>query len=97
MSELIMHRYNRSLNVTSKKIHFFRYDPEYLFTPLNGFAKHERSVLEQHFPVNYSNFQSSRLTRGGRFGRIIVAPKDKGSILRTRLWNQLLILDQVKI
>ena len=29
-------------------------DPEYLFTPIKGPGKHEREMLEHHFPINYS-------------------------------------------
>jgi predicted RND superfamily exporter protein len=73
----------------------YEYEPEYLFSPTTGFAKHERDILESHFQTNYSMFKSSRIARPGRFARIIVSAKDGGSMLRTALWNQLLYLDQI--
>jgi hypothetical protein len=73
----------------------YEFDPEYLFSPTSGFAKQERALQESHFPTNYSSFKSSRITRTGKFARVIVSAKDGGSILRTQLWNQLLYLDQV--
>ena len=43
----------------------------------------------------FSDFSAKRITRPGKFGRVIVAAKDGGSMLRTELWNQVLYLDQV--
>ena len=65
------------------------------FSPTHGVAKMERDVQERHFPTNYSSFKSSRISRPGKFARIIVVAKDMGSMLRTELWYQLLYLDQV--
>ena len=42
-----------------------------------------------------SDFSAKRITRPGKFGRVIIAAKDGGSMLRTELWNQVLYLDQV--
>ena len=75
----------------------YNYDPEYLFSPKGGEAKYERAIQEEFFPVNFSDFKASRIARPGKFGRVIVAAKDGGSMLRTELWNQLLYLDQVRI
>jgi patched domain-containing protein len=75
----------------------YEYDPEYLFSPTNGLAKEERATVETYFPTNYSSFKSSRMTRVGKFGRLIISAKDGGTMLRTSLWNQLLYLDQVRI
>ena len=75
----------------------YEYDPEYLFSPTTGLAKGERAVQEEHFPMNYSSFKSSRISRTGKFARIQVTAKDGGTMLRTALWNQLLYLDQVGI
>ncbi len=75
----------------------YEYDPEYLFSPRDGSAKQERAALEEFFPTNYSAFKSSRMTRVGKFARIIVKPKDGGNMVRTALWNQLLYLDQVGV
>lgn len=73
----------------------YEYDPEYLFSPTSGVAKDERTLMEEHFPINYTSFKSSRISRVGKFGRIVVVAKDGGTILRTHVWNQLLYLDQV--
>ena len=75
----------------------YNYDPEYLFSPKGGEAKYERAIQEEFFPVNFSDFKASRIARPGKFGRVIVAAKDGGSMLRTELWHQLLYLDQVRI
>ena len=74
----------------------YNYDPEYLFSPKDGFGKQERGVVESYFPTNYSHFKASRLTRPGKLGRLVIAAKDGGSMLRTDLWDQLLYLDQVR-
>lgn len=74
----------------------YNYDPEYLFSPTGGDAKYERQIVEDLFPTNFTDFKASRITRPGKFGRVIVASKDGGSMLRSHLWNQLLYLDQVK-
>ncbi len=70
-------------------------DPEYLFSPLDGEAKTERAILESHFPTNYSQFDPSRASRGGRFGRLIVTAADGGSILRSQVWRELSFLNDV--
>ena len=75
----------------------YNYDPEYLFSPTDGEAKQERANLEHYFPTNFSDFKASRITRPGKFGRVIIAAKDGKSMLRTHLWDQLLYLDQVRI
>ncbi len=74
----------------------YNYDPEYLFSPRDGEAKLEREIVEKYFPTNFTEFKASRITRPGKFGRVIVAAKDANSILRTELWTQMLYLDQVK-
>ncbi|KAJ3642236.1 hypothetical protein Zmor_025039 [Zophobas morio] len=41
-------------------------DPEYLFSPINGEGKIERSIVESFFKVNYtSKFNVARITRAG--------------------------------
>lgn len=70
-------------------------DPEYLFSPSDGEAKTERAILESHFPTNYSQFDPSRASRGGRFGRLIVTAADGGSILRSQVWRELSFLNDV--
>ena len=74
----------------------YEYDPEYLFSPSPGTAKQERARLEEHFPTDYDKFKSSRMTRVGKFGRLVVSAADGGTMLRTSIWNQLLYLDQVR-
>ena len=74
----------------------YNYDPEYLFSPTDGEAKQERAILEQYFPTNFSDFNGARITRPGKFGRVIVAANDGGSMLRAHLWDQLLQLDEVR-
>ncbi len=73
----------------------YNYDPEYLFSPTTGFAKNERAMVEHYFPTNFSDFRASRITRPGKFGRVIISAKDGGSLLRSQLWDQILFLDEV--
>ncbi|XP_043461962.1 patched domain-containing protein 3 isoform X1 [Leptopilina heterotoma] len=75
----------------------YEIDPEYLFTPINGPGKIERAVVEQYFNVNYThNFNLGRITRAGRFGHVIVTPKDGDpNLLRTAVWDELQLLDQI--
>ena len=70
-------------------------DPEYLFTPLNGQAKQERAVQEKHFPMNFTDFDPSRASRGGKFARLIIQASDGGSILREREFNQVMFVDEL--
>ena len=65
-------------------------DPEYLFSPINGEAKFERAQLEKHFLTNYSAFDPGRVSRAGRFGRLLILAKDNGSLLRERIFQQVL-------
>ncbi|KAG8237793.1 hypothetical protein J437_LFUL015070 [Ladona fulva] len=52
-------------------------DPEYLFSPVGGQGKAERNVVESFFSLNYSaRFNVGRITRPGRFGRVIIVPKE---------------------
>ena len=74
----------------------YNYDPEYLFSPSDGEAKNERGILEHYFKVNYSEFKASRLTRPGKFGRVVISAKDGGNMINETLWNQILYLDQVR-
>ncbi|XP_035687590.1 patched domain-containing protein 3-like [Branchiostoma floridae] len=68
---------------------------EYLFTPTNGEAKTERSVIQDHFSTNVTdNFQQSRLAVFGRFGRVIVTAKDKSNILQQSMMEEVLRLHE---
>ncbi|CAH1990145.1 unnamed protein product [Acanthoscelides obtectus] len=71
-------------------------DPEYLFSPLNGEGKFERAIVESYFKVNYSSrFSVSRITRAGRFGRVILTTKDGDkNMLRTAVWDEVRLLDE---
>ncbi|XP_043494898.1 patched domain-containing protein 3 [Polistes fuscatus] len=79
-----------------QKIHY-EIDPEYLFSPVNGPGKTERAIVEQYFKVNYSHqFNVGRITRPGRFGHVIIIPKDDDpNMLRTVIWNELRELDRI--
>ncbi|CAH1155955.1 unnamed protein product [Phaedon cochleariae] len=70
-------------------------DPEYLFSPINGEGKFERSIVESYFKVNYSSrFSVSRITRAGRFGRVILTSKDGDeNLLRAAVWEEMRLLD----
>lgn len=72
-------------------------DPEYLFSPINGQGKLERAIAEEYFKVNYTNrFNVARITRAGRFGRVIVTSKDGNkNMLRKEVWKELRLLDDL--
>ena len=71
-------------------------DPEYLFAPTNGAARHERAVVESYFPTNYTwDYSPSRATRNGRFSRFIMAAKDNGSLLREEVWRDIMTVDEM--
>ncbi|KAK0078399.1 hypothetical protein PV325_002536 [Microctonus aethiopoides] len=79
-----------------QRIHY-EIDPEYLFSPINGPGKFERAIVEEHFKVNYSNrFSVGRITRPGRFGHLIIIPKDgSNNMLRRVIWDELKQLDDI--
>lgn len=53
-----------------QKLHY-EMDSEYLFSPENGPAKAERTIVETFFKMNYSQrFNPSRITRQGNFSLI---------------------------
>lgn len=66
----------------------FEADPEYLFSPENGESKLERAALEKHFPMNYSAFDPGRVSRMGRFGRLLIQASDNGTLLRDHVFKQ---------
>ncbi|XP_045445427.1 patched domain-containing protein 3 isoform X2 [Melitaea cinxia] len=78
-----------------QRVHY-EMDPEYLFSPVSGQGKLERRIVEEHFKVNYSHrFNVGRITRAGRFGRVIIISKDNiTNMLRTEVWNELRQLDE---
>nr|XP_040578462.1 LOW QUALITY PROTEIN: patched domain-containing protein 3-like [Lepeophtheirus salmonis] len=71
-----------------QRLHF-QSDPEYLFSPSDGESHYERKVLETYFNTNYSDFEPSRSSRVGRFGKLIISSKDNGSILRMKIWEEI--------
>ena len=52
-------------------------------------------MLEKHFPMNYSSFDPGRVSRGGRFGRLLIQAYDNGTLLREHVWNQILFVDEL--
>lgn len=77
-----------------QRIHY-EDDPEYLFSPVDGRSKHEKRIIDELFPMNYSdNFNVGRITHKGRFGRIIIVANDGGSILRKSIFDQIVRLDE---
>lgn len=53
-----------------QRIHY-EIDPEYLFSPINGPGKIERSIVESYFKTNYSSlFSVGRITRPGKLSFI---------------------------
>ncbi|RVE49013.1 hypothetical protein evm_006371 [Chilo suppressalis] len=79
-----------------QRVHY-EMDPEYLFSPVSGQGKLERRIVEEHFKVNYSHrFNVGRITRAGRFGRVIIVSKDNDTnMLRTEVWKELRDLDEL--
>ncbi|XP_037945525.1 patched domain-containing protein 3 [Teleopsis dalmanni] len=75
----------------------YQIDPEYLFSPVNGEGKAERAIVEQYFKVNYTHrFNVGRITRPGRFGRVIVIPKDgNDNMIRREIFKELRQLDDI--
>merc|ERR1719419_682968 len=73
----------------------YNYDPEYLLSPSTGEAKQERAIMEKYFPINYNFFQPQRMSRVGKFGRVIITASDGGTLLRTSLWNQIIELENI--
>uniref|UniRef100_A0A0A9X8T6 Patched domain-containing protein 3 n=3 Tax=Lygus hesperus TaxID=30085 RepID=A0A0A9X8T6_LYGHE len=74
----------------------YEMDPEYLFSPENGEGKYERAVVESFFKMNYSSrFNPTRITRPGRFGRVIILPKVGDDLLSSDVWRELRLLDSV--
>ncbi|XP_039747229.1 patched domain-containing protein 3 isoform X1 [Pararge aegeria] len=78
-----------------QRVHY-EMDPEYLFSPVSGQGKMERRIVEEYFKVNYTHrFNVGRITRPGRFGRVIIVAKDNDTnMLRTEVWKELRQLDE---
>ncbi|KAL9921838.1 patched domain-containing protein isoform 1-T2 [Glossina fuscipes fuscipes] len=75
----------------------YQIDPEYLFSPVNGEGKAERAIVEQYFKINYTHrFNVGRITRPGRFGRVIVTSKDGNeNMIRREIFQELRRLDDI--
>ncbi|XP_058456298.1 patched domain-containing protein 3 [Malaya genurostris] len=75
----------------------YEIDPEYLFSPIRGEGKTERAIVENFFKVNYTHrFNVGRITRPGRFGRVIITSKDENkNLLRRAVWEELRVLDGI--
>jgi len=74
----------------------YEIDPEYLFCPINGQARGERATVEHFFKMNYSSlFNVGRITRPGRFGRIIAIPRHGNDMLTRDIWTELRLLDEI--
>lgn len=71
-------------------------DPEYLFSPTDGPAKHERWVIETLFPMNLSkDFDVGRMTRISPFARIMIEAKDGKSIFDKEVYHELKLIDKM--
>ncbi|CAG0896582.1 unnamed protein product [Darwinula stevensoni] len=70
-------------------------DPEYLFSPTDGRSKVDRAVIESYFPMNFSQYRFDRHTQKGRMARVLIFPKDNGTMLRTKYFKEVLFVDQM--
>ncbi|XP_055372503.1 patched domain-containing protein 3 [Condylostylus longicornis] len=75
----------------------YEIDPEYLFSPVRGEGKSERAIVEKYFKVNYTHrFNVGRITRPGRFGRVIIVTQDGDeNMLRREVFQDLRKLDDL--
>ncbi|UYV64433.1 daf-6 [Cordylochernes scorpioides] len=69
-------------------------DPEYLYSPFNGRARVDRAAIEDRFPPELVT-DPTRKTRFGKFGRVIVEPRDGGSVLRDEILQDVLKADKL--
>ncbi|GFQ84120.1 hypothetical protein TNCT_706741 [Trichonephila clavata] len=74
----------------------YQADPEYLFSPTDGPAKHERWVIETLFPMNLSkDFDVGRMTRISPFARLFIEAKNGKSIFDKEVFGDLLKIDKL--
>ena len=66
-----------------------------VFYYLSQQGKTERAILEHHFPMNYTAFDPGRISRHGRFGRLLFQAKDNGTLLRDRHWSQISRINEI--
>lgn len=70
-------------------------DTERLFYPQDGPAPYERAVIEESFPMNSSaQFLPYHLTRIRGYARVLIEAKDKKTIFRKHIWEEILHLDK---
>ena len=50
----------------------YQSDPAYLYTAQNSQAFIDQDIQEKHFPQNYSDFDPSRISLHGKYGRLII-------------------------
>ena len=60
-----------------------------------GFSFYFFLVREWYQILKYKIRILGRISRGGRYGRIIIVAKDGGSLLREKLFNQILFVDAI--
>ncbi len=70
-------------------------DPEYLFSPVDGPSKHEKSVQQEFFPTNHSAFDPGRMAEVGCMGRVIVRARDGDTLLKEDVLDDIAALDRV--
>ena len=46
--------------------------------------------MEKHFTMNYWAFHSGRVSRHGRFGRLLIRARDDGTLLRNDIFQQVI-------
>ncbi|KAL7644515.1 UNVERIFIED_CONTAM: hypothetical protein RMT77_005347 [Armadillidium vulgare] len=84
------------LGLTGFQRSIFITDPEVLYYPDGGPALTERALIEHFFPLNSSyHFLPHYITRNQGFGRVLIEPKDHGSIFRNYLWKEILNINEV--
>ncbi|XP_067141316.1 patched domain-containing protein 3-like [Centruroides vittatus] len=54
-----------------------------------------RSLLNKLFPIDYSEFYPEKSVEPLYFGTVIVEPKDKGSVLRSSVFQEIMKLDKI--
>ena len=50
----------------------YRSDPKYLYHAQNSRAIIDQGIQDTHFPQNYSDFDPSRISLHGKYGRLII-------------------------
>ena len=50
----------------------YRSDPKYLYHAQNSRAIIDQGIQDTHFPQNYSDFDPSRISLQGKYGRLII-------------------------